>query len=287
MSEKKNQIKIVYIPLSKISSSRLALRESLGSLDGLKQSITKRGLLHPIYVKKTKDDTYKVKIGERRYHACKELGWKTIPTIIDSEISRLESLTENIQRKKLNPLEESIAVKRNLKEFKYLQNQMAKEIGVTEGWVSQRIAIAEMEQGIITRLSNTPTKLSFSKLRNLSRLQDKEDRFRQILEWENEHLKHSKKKPKKNDTLKNKDVKSENSNIDHENSKNIKNTSKSKSNIKQDFSTFNLIILSFNELERLIGQAEGSIKGEKKWKKLKIRAKRLLKQIKSVGIFTN
>lgn len=56
------------------------------------------------------NENYSIVAGNRRFNACKALGWMEIPSRIveadDKEAFQL-SLTENIQRKSLNPVEEA------------------------------------------------------------------------------------------------------------------------------------------------------------------------------------
>ena len=65
-------------------------------------------------------DSFEVVVGMRRYNACKCLGWKKslchIVELDDKEAFEF-ALTENIQRKTIDPLEEAHAFKAYVQDF--------------------------------------------------------------------------------------------------------------------------------------------------------------------------
>lgn len=75
------------------------VRKDLGSLEDLKNSLRRYGLLNPI----TLNSKYELVAGERRLEAAKAIGWTSInANILDnlSELSQLEmEIEENNQRK--------------------------------------------------------------------------------------------------------------------------------------------------------------------------------------------
>ncbi len=71
-------------------------RKDLGDIAGLAASMDEIGLLHPPVV--TPDR--KLIAGERRLHAAKRLGWKTIPvTVVDLDAVVRGEFAENAHRK--------------------------------------------------------------------------------------------------------------------------------------------------------------------------------------------
>ncbi len=77
-------------------------RKDLGDLSGLKNSMRNLGLLHPIVV--TADR--KLRAGQRRLEAAKQLGWTEIPVrIIDLENVVQAEYDENVVRMDFSPLE--------------------------------------------------------------------------------------------------------------------------------------------------------------------------------------
>lgn len=97
-------------------------------LDELSESIKKDGVLQPILVRETKDGTYQIVAGERRWQASKLADLKTIPAIItdiDDDKALELALIENIQRDDLNPIEEAYAYKRLMDKLNITQTQLA------------------------------------------------------------------------------------------------------------------------------------------------------------------
>ena len=96
----------------------------------LADSIRQFGILQPLLVQKKKN-YYEIIAGERRWRAAKLAGIKEVPIIVkdytDQEIVEI-SLIENIQRENLNPIEEAMAFKRLLQEFKLKQDEVAERV---------------------------------------------------------------------------------------------------------------------------------------------------------------
>ena len=78
-------------------------------ISGLTHSINEKGLFHPITIR-SKGGDFEIVAGNRRYLACKQLGWRKILCHIvelnDKEAFEV-SLIENIQRRTLTPMEEA------------------------------------------------------------------------------------------------------------------------------------------------------------------------------------
>lgn len=52
-------------------------------MEQLVESIGAQGLLQPLMlIKKPGEDTYDILAGHLRFEACKQLGWRTVPAII-------------------------------------------------------------------------------------------------------------------------------------------------------------------------------------------------------------
>lgn len=75
------------------------VRQNLGDMDALKESLRMYGLLNPI----TLNDNNELIAGERRLQAAKALGWTNINAVVLSNITSAEQLEleleENNQRK--------------------------------------------------------------------------------------------------------------------------------------------------------------------------------------------
>lgn len=101
----------ILIPLKRIRPPSWAIREELGDLEKLKESIQRTELLQPICVKPVDKEwrNFEPVMGVRRYFACKELGLKQVPCFIrphvDKEQVAILALEENRYRKDLTEVE--------------------------------------------------------------------------------------------------------------------------------------------------------------------------------------
>ncbi|MEL4896563.1 ParB/RepB/Spo0J family partition protein [Crocosphaera sp. Alani8] len=78
-------------------------------MGNLISSIKKEGILQPLLVRKV-EDRYELVAGERRYRAAKTIGLLRVPVFVKQlteQEAQLISLTENLQREDLNPVEET------------------------------------------------------------------------------------------------------------------------------------------------------------------------------------
>lgn len=122
----------------------------------LSKSISEIGLLHPIVVR-PKGEHFEIVSGNRRLAACIELGWKSIHCHI-IELSDREayetSLTENVQRRTLEPTEEANAFKRYVIEFGWGGiTDLAQKIGKSPSYVEKRLKILQLPSEVIESLA--------------------------------------------------------------------------------------------------------------------------------------
>src|SRR3546814_8209993 len=75
-------------------------------IDALAATIKDRGLLQPIVVAPTSNGRYIIRYGERRYRACRQLGFDQIDTVLDQADAErdigLDQFLENEQRQALS-----------------------------------------------------------------------------------------------------------------------------------------------------------------------------------------
>ena len=110
----------------------------LGFTAGLASSISEKGILEPILVRRV-GDSFVIISGERRFRAAKRVDLKQIPSIIlnADDLGTLEiALIENIQRKDLTPFEEADGFSTLLNRFNVTHDDIAKKISdiVKEQW---------------------------------------------------------------------------------------------------------------------------------------------------------
>ena len=110
---------VIDVPLSNLRVAAANTRKDTGagqedvSLQGLAQSIKEHGLLSPLVVRPVGDGSYEIIAGQRRYLACKDLGWSVVPVIVRGEVSETTAVTlsviENVQRADMHPLDKAKA----------------------------------------------------------------------------------------------------------------------------------------------------------------------------------
>lgn len=134
------------VPIDSIEVSPLNVRKSgvEEGLDELENSIAKIGLQQPVVVHR-KDDKYHLIIGQRRYLACRNLGWRTIPALItqvkSDKDAAILSFSENIHRLDLGYGDKMRVATVLLDKLKSVNN-VAKELGVTPQTVRNYLGYA-------------------------------------------------------------------------------------------------------------------------------------------------
>ena len=137
------------------------VRADVGDLEELKASVHELGILQPIKVTAQPDGRYRVVWGQRRVLACRELGRLRIPAIVEppSDVDRhgarrsIEQLSENLQRKDLNPIEEAVALREVLDTTKGLtQEALADKLGMSRPWVSNTLGLLDASPAVQTHV---------------------------------------------------------------------------------------------------------------------------------------
>lgn len=115
------------------------------ALEELSESIRTHGLVQPITIRPMPHTgQYQIVAGERRWRACKLLGWTEIPAIVrtlDDEAASAIMLAENIGRKDLSPIEEANAYRRRIDQFDWSETQVADVAGVSLDLVRRRLSL--------------------------------------------------------------------------------------------------------------------------------------------------
>ncbi len=140
------------VPLEKIRTNPYQPRQAFDQekIEELAQSIRTYGLLQPVILSKEEDD-YIIVAGERRYLACKLLGWVEIPAIIrkypHSSMVAV-ALIENIQREDLNFLEEAEGYRRLMEEFHLTQEVLAQRLGKSQSGIANKLRLLKLPDEI-------------------------------------------------------------------------------------------------------------------------------------------
>jgi ParB family chromosome partitioning protein len=156
------------IEMKMIRTSQFAVREKFHKLssaddDALVSSIKEHGLLQPILIRPISHG-FEIVAGHRRFHACKSLRWRHIPCKIremsDKQAYEIQ-LTENIQRKTMEPIEEAEAFRRYVIDFGWGGvSELAKKIGMSEVYVSHRIQLLKLPDDIKEQIFNNRLNVS-------------------------------------------------------------------------------------------------------------------------------
>ena len=126
-------------------------------LNDLSASIKQNGVIQPIAVRKSLNDSSKYEIiaGERRWLAAQKAGLHEVPIIIldltDSESLEV-AIVENIQREDLNSIEEAKGYKRLINEFRYDQDKVAKLMSKSRSHISNTLRLLTLPTDVISMI---------------------------------------------------------------------------------------------------------------------------------------
>ena len=152
------------IPLDDIDRNPFQTRGHFDEqeLAELAASITANGVVQPILVRPQADGRYQLIAGERRWHASRIAGKKTIPAIlrqVSDEQAMEITIVENLQRSDLNPMEQARAFERLSKEFHMTQEQIATRTGKDRVSVANFLRLLKLPSSIQTLVESN--QLSF------------------------------------------------------------------------------------------------------------------------------
>jgi ParB family chromosome partitioning protein len=143
------------IEIKMIHPSQFAIRNKFQKMtpgdDTLVSSIREHGLLQPILIRPLAHG-FEIVAGHRRFQACRSLRWRFVPCKLremsDKQAYELQ-LTENIQRKSMDPIEEAEAFRRYVTDFGWGGvSELAKKLGMSEEYVSHRIQLLKLPDDI-------------------------------------------------------------------------------------------------------------------------------------------
>ena len=123
------------------------------SLSDLEKSIKERGIIQPIIVRKSDENSkYEIIAGERRWLAAQKAGLNEVPVVV-TEADDLKSLefaiVENVQRNDLNPLEEAQGYQRLINDFAYDQEKVSKFIGKSRSYITNCLRILTLPNDVL------------------------------------------------------------------------------------------------------------------------------------------
>lgn len=121
----------------------------------LVHSIREVGLLQPVVVRRTGQDSYELVMGERRWRASQEAGLTAIPAIVrqtDDDDMLRDALLENLHRSQLNPLEEAAAYGQLLEDFGCTHDELAQRIGRSRPQISNTLRLLRLSPAVQRRV---------------------------------------------------------------------------------------------------------------------------------------
>ena len=130
-----------------------------GALEELTKSIKEKGIIQPLIVRKSEDQTEKFELiaGERRWQAARSAGLHDVPVVVvkADNLKSLEfAIIENVQRKDLNPIEEANSYKNLIENFGYDQEKVSKFIGKSRPHISNSMRLLTLPEKIIEMIKN-------------------------------------------------------------------------------------------------------------------------------------
>ena len=156
IGEAKTEININKISISDLVSNKFQPRKIFDedSLQDLTSSIKERGIIQPIIVRKSSDDSSKYEIiaGERRWLAAQKAGLHEVPVVITNvdDLKSLEfAIVENVQRKDLNAIEEARGYQRLIEEFSYDQEKVSKFIGKSRSHIANSLRLLSLPEKVL------------------------------------------------------------------------------------------------------------------------------------------
>jgi ParB family transcriptional regulator, chromosome partitioning protein len=163
------------ILLSEIEANPFQPREDFNEdeLDKLVDSIKLHGLIQPVSVRKIGYGKYQLISGERRTRAAIRAGLKTIPAFVrvaDDQGMLELSLTENLLRDDLNPIEEALGYRRLIEECSLKQEEVAVRMSKDRTSITNYLRLLKLPEEIQIALKNR--KITMGHARSLLGIED-------------------------------------------------------------------------------------------------------------------
>lgn len=136
----------VTVPIAQVQPDPDNVREDVGDLSELVDSLVQVGMLQPIVVRRDGKQLVVV-AGHRRLRAAQQLGWTRVPVVL-RDIAPADVLVamlhENGQRRDLDPIEEARAYAALKARDDLTDMQAARRLGRAQSHVSARLALLDL-----------------------------------------------------------------------------------------------------------------------------------------------
>lgn len=140
------------LPIGQLQPNPFQPREKIltEDLEELTSSIRNYGILEPLVIAHTPAG-YQIIAGERRWRAAKMAGLTEVPVHIKKTTPKgmLEmAIVENVQRINLSPIERAQAFQQLVRDFGYINSEVAEKIGKSPAYISNSIRLLELPDAI-------------------------------------------------------------------------------------------------------------------------------------------
>lgn len=151
--EKEIQQSVILCPVDKLFAGAHQPRQHFDeeALDELTQSIKSSGIIQPIIAKERDGNRYEIIAGERRWRAALKAGLIHVPVILsqaEDDTILVYSLIENIQRQRLNALEEAEAFSELIKQYELSHQEIAERVGRSRSAITNTLRLLALDEGV-------------------------------------------------------------------------------------------------------------------------------------------
>ncbi len=120
-------------------------------LEDLALSIKARGIIQPIVVRKSDENTFEIIAGERRWRAAQLAQLHEVPIVVlnvDDMLAAEFAVLENIQREDLNALEEANGFELLMSKFNYTQDKLSEMMGKSRAHIANTLRLKRLPKEI-------------------------------------------------------------------------------------------------------------------------------------------
>jgi len=180
-------MQLIDLDPKQISVEQATLREDVGDVTGLAATIADQGILQPLGVVQHRDGSYQLLYGLRRRTAALQLGLATVPCLVfadEAERNLVRQLTENLQRRDLNDLEQATAFARLRLQFSNatpdadegtLDEAVGQTVGLSARTVRRYLGLLDLDASIQSFLRTG--QLTVTQAQHLRRISNEQTRI--------------------------------------------------------------------------------------------------------------
>ena len=144
---------VVYIDISSIKPNQHQPRKYFheDKIEELAQSILEHGIIQPLVVRPSDQDTYEIVAGERRWRAARRAGLQKVPCLIrefSDEENMLVAIIENLQREDLNPIEEAHGLQQMMETYGMTHEEVSRSISKSRPYISNALRLLKLPEEI-------------------------------------------------------------------------------------------------------------------------------------------